>query len=160
MPENPAFLAAYLKTEGEKTTAFFASLTESQWQASVFTEGATWIVRNVLAHLLIAEASLPAMFANIRDGLPGMPEGFNFDASNAEQSQRAAALSPQELLEQYKIVRAKTIAFVTTLSADDLEKRGRHPFMGTTTLADMIKGVCIHNQIHLRDLRRILSSVQ
>ncbi|MGC1376820.1 MAG: DinB family protein [Anaerolineales bacterium] len=155
MPENPAFLAAYLKTEGEKTAAFFASLTESQWQAGVFTEGATWIVRNVLAHLLVAEASLPAMFANIRDGLPGMPEGFSFDASSAEQMQRAAALSPQELLEQYKIVRAKTIAFVTTLSADDLEKRGRHPFMGATTLADMIKGICIHNQIHLRDLSRI-----
>jgi hypothetical protein len=155
MPENPAFLAKYLKTEGEKVAVFFASLTEAQWQASVFTEGATWIVRNVLAHLLIAETSLPAMFANIRDGLPGTPEGFNFDAYTAEQVQRAAVLSTQELLEQYKTVRAKTIAFVTTLSADDLEKRGRHPFMGITTLAEMIKGICIHNEIHLRDLSRI-----
>ncbi len=156
MPETPAFLVERLKAEGEKTAAFFASLTDTQWQASVFTEGATWKVRNVLVHLIIAEKSIPGMFANIRDGLPGIPKGVNIEAYTADQIQAAATLSPDELIEQFRIGRANVAAFVATLSATDLEKRGRHPIMGITSLTEMIEGICIHNQIHIRDLGSIL----
>ena len=154
MPETPESLAERLNAEGEKTAAFFASLTDAQWQASVFTEGATWKVRNVLVHLTTSEKNIPSLFANIRDGVAGAPKSFNLEAYIAEQSQLAAALSSQELIEQFKAVRASVVAFVATLSAADLEKRGYHPVVGLTTLADMIEGICIHNQIHIRDLTR------
>lgn len=155
MPETPAFLAERLKTEGEKTAAFFESLADTQWQASVFSEGATWKVRNVLVHLVIAEKSIPSLLANIRDGVPGPPKDFNLDTYNAEQAQAAAALSSQELIAQFKTGRANVVAFVKTLSAADLEKRGRHPAMGLTTMADMLEGICIHNRIHIHDLSSI-----
>ncbi len=160
MPETPTFLAERLKAEGEKTVAFFASLTDAQWQSDVYTEGTTWNVRNLLAHFVMAEKSFVKLFANIREGGPGVPEGLDVDRYNARHQQETVALSPQELLEQFKIVRAAMIAWVAALSAADLEKCGRHPYLGVTTLAEMIKLTYRHNQTHLRDLRHTLSGGQ
>ncbi|MBI3739892.1 MAG: DinB family protein, partial [Chloroflexi bacterium] len=67
-------------------------------------------------------------------------------------------LSPQELLEQYKSVRTQMIAWVSGINDSDLDKTGRHPFLGVTTLREMVKMVYIHNQIHYRDLRKVLKA--
>ena len=48
---------------------------------------------------------------------------------------------------------AEMTAYVISLSDADLQKAGRHAFLGITTLAEMIKMVYRHNQIHYRDLR-------
>lgn len=156
MPETAAFLAQRLTSEGQKTIAFFDSLSDVQWQSTIYTEGATWSIRNVLAHFVMAEKSFMELLSNIRDGGPGAPEGFDIDRHNAGQQREAATLSPQELLEQFKTTRAGMAAWVADLSAADLEKRGRHPFLGVITLAEMIKAVYLHNQVHTRDLRRAL----
>lgn len=157
MPETPSFLAERLKTEGEKTAAFFASLTTDQWKSTVYTEGSEWTVRNVLAHFVTAEKGLFRLFANIREGGPGASEDFDIDRYNARQQEKTKEFTPQELLEQFKAVRAEVSAWVAELSETDLEKRGRHPFLGVTTLAEMIKMVYRHNQIHYRDLRKVVA---
>jgi uncharacterized damage-inducible protein DinB len=156
MPETPTFLAERLKTEGEKTAAFFASLTAEQWTAEVYTEGETWAVRNVLAHYVTAEKGFIQIFANIQAGGSGAPDDFDIDRYNASQQEKTRELTPAELLEQFIAVRAEMTAWVVRLNEADLEKRGRHPFLGQATLAEMVKMVYRHNQIHLRDLRKIL----
>jgi hypothetical protein len=60
------------------------------------------------------------------------------------------------LLEQFIAVRAEMTAWVAALTEADLEKQGRHPYLGQATLAEMIKMVYRHNQIHYRDLRKIV----
>jgi hypothetical protein len=79
MPETPAFLADRLKTEGDKTAAFFASLSADQWKSEVYTEGETWTIRNVLAHYVTAEKGFVKIFASIRAGGPGASEDFDID---------------------------------------------------------------------------------
>ena len=64
MPETPAFLAERLKTEGDKTAAFFAALTADQWKSKVYTEGETWTIRNVLAHYVTAEKGFVKIFSS------------------------------------------------------------------------------------------------
>lgn len=160
MPETPAFLAERLKTEGAKTANFFTSLTDAQWQADIYTEGTTWSARNVLAHFVMAEKSFIRLFANVRGGGPGVPEDFNINTYNANQQEKAGELSPQELLEQFTTVRAKMVAWVEGLDPGDLKKHGRHPFLGMTTLAEMIKMIYLHNQTHLRDVRRSIGLSQ
>ncbi len=156
MPETPAFLAERLITEGDKTVAFFASLTAEQWKSEVYTESEVWAVRNLLAHFVTAEQGFLSLFARVREGGPGVPADFDLDRYNASQQKKTLELSPAELLEQFKAVRAEMVAFVVSLSAADLEKTGRHPFLGDTTLAEMIKMVYRHNQIHYRDLRKVI----
>jgi hypothetical protein len=149
-------LAEKLKSEGERFVSIFTGLTDDQWQKQVYTEGATWTIRNVLAHFVTSERGLLKLFENIRQGGAGTSEDFSIDRYNAAMQARTKEATPQELLEQYKTTRAESVAWTSALSEADLDKQGRHPFLGVTTLREMIKMLFLHNQLHYRDMKRIL----
>ncbi len=149
-------LAQKLKSEGEKVEAFFGGLTDDQWKKEVYTEGSVWTIRNILSHLMTSERAFVKLFENIRQGGPGATEDFVVDRFNASQQEKTKELTSAELLDQYKTVRARMIEWVSGISDSDLEKTGRHPFLGVATLREMLKMVYIHNQTHYRDLRRVL----
>jgi hypothetical protein len=149
-------LAEKLKSEGEKFVTFFSGLTEEQWNSSVYTEGETWTLRNVLSHFVTSERGLVKLFERIRTTGEGATEDFSIDRYNAAQQQKTKDLTSSELLEQYKEVRANTVAWVTGLKDEDLEIKGRHPFLGETVIREMIKMLYIHNQTHYRDVKRTM----
>ena len=149
-------LADKLQSEGEKFYTLFAGLTDDQWQAKVYTEGETWTLRNVLSHFVTSERGLVKLFERIRQSGEGSPDDFSIDRYNAAQQQKTKDISPQELLEQYKMVRADSIAWTLSISETDLEKQGRHPFIGMTTIREMIKMLYLHNQLHYRDMKKVL----
>jgi uncharacterized damage-inducible protein DinB len=149
-------LADKLRSAGEKYYLLFAGLTDEQWNAEVYTEGETWTIRNVLSHFVTSERGLVKLFEQIRLGGAGASDDFSIDRYNASQQEKTRELSPQELLEQYKAVRADSIAWTLSLAESDLEKQGRHPFLGMTTIREMIKMLYLHNQIHYRDMKKVL----
>jgi len=149
-------LADKLQSEGEKFFALFAGLTDDQWQKEVYTEGETWTIRNVLAHFVTSERGLVKLFERIRNTGEGSPDDFSIDRYNASQQQKTKGISPQELLEQYKAVRSDSVAWILSHEEADLERQGRHPFLGMTTLREMIKMLYLHNQIHYRDMKKVL----
>lgn len=151
-----AELAEKLKAEGEKTTAVFADLGDEQWHREVYTEGTTWTIRNILAHFVTSERGLVKLFEQIRQGGAGSPDDFSIDRYNAAMQERTKGATPGELLEQYRQVRADSIAWVSGLQESDLEITGRHPFLGETVIREMIKMLYIHNLTHLRDMKRAI----
>lgn len=151
-----AQLAQKLTSEGEKLTAFFESLDEQQWKAEVYTEGSIWTIRSILAHLVTSESAFVKLFASIREGGPGVSEDFSIDRYNSRQQEKTSHLSIRELLANYRTVRAEMVSLVSALEDKELEKIGRHPFLQMTSLREMIKMVYVHNQIHYRDLKRVL----
>src|SRR5512147_208741 len=132
-------LAEKLKTEGDKFAAYFSGLDADQWQCQVYTEGTTWTIHNVLSHFVTSERGLVKLFERIRQGGEGAADDFSIDRYNAAMQERTKEATPQELLEQYKEVRANAIAWVLGLNEDELEITGRHPFLGHTAIRDMIK---------------------
>ena len=158
MPDTSASLAAKLQIEGEKVHAFFAVLTAEQWAVPVYTEGEGWTPRSILAHLVTAERGFLKLFETVRQGGTGASEDFSIDRFNASQQEKTRGLSPADLLAQYAAVRAEMAAYVATLSDDDLATRGRHPAMGISTLAEMVKMLYLHNNMHLRDIRLALAT--
>lgn len=151
-------LAEKLKKEGEKIVSVFSGLTDDQWQTEVYTEGSAWTIRNVLAHFVTSERGLLKLFEKIRQGDAGSPADFSIDRYNAAMQERTRGMSPQELLEQYKDVRASAIAWVEGLQDAELEITGRHPFLGHTVLREMIKMLYIHNLTHYRDMKKALKA--
>ena len=149
-------LADKLSSEGEKFYALFAGLSDDQWSAEVYTEGEAWTLRNVLAHFVTSERGLVKLFERIRQTGEGSPDDFSIDRYNAAQQQKNRDVSPQDLLEQYKAVRADSIAWTLSIAESDLEKQGRHPFIGMTTIREMIKMLYLHNQLHYRDMKKVL----
>ncbi|HMZ42210.1 MAG TPA: DinB family protein [Anaerolineales bacterium] len=149
-------LAEKLKTEGEKYIEFFSAMNEALWQQEVYTEGEMWTVRNVLSHFVTSERGLVKLFEQIRQGGTGAADDFSIDRYNASQQAKTKDLSPSELLEQYKEVRANSVKWVSGLKDEELEIKGRHPFLGETVLREMVKMLYIHNQLHFRDLKKAL----
>src|SRR6266511_6410950 len=109
-------LAEKLKLEGEKFVAIFTGLKDDQWQMEVYTEGTTWTIRNVLSHFVTSERGWIKLFEQIRQGGAGSSDDFSIDRYNAAMQERTKELTPQELLEQYKQVRANSIAWVSGLN--------------------------------------------
>jgi hypothetical protein len=155
---EPNELAEKLKSEGERFVSIFTGLTDDQWQQEVYTEGATWTIRNVLAHFVTSERGLLKLFENVRQGGPGAADDFSIDRYNAAMQARTQEAPPQELLEQYKSIRAESVTWTSGLSEADLEKQGRHPFLGMTTIREMVKMLYIHNLTHYRDIKKALKT--
>ena len=149
-------LVEKLKAEGDRFTAIFSDLTDEQWEQEVYTEGTTWTIRNILSHFVTSERGLIKLFEQIRQGGAGAADDFSIDRYNAAMQDRTKNLSPQELLEQYKQIRANSIAWVSGLKDEELEITGRHPFLGQTTIREMIKMLYIHNLTHYRDMKKSL----
>lgn len=149
-------LADKLRSEGDKFATLFAGLSDDQWRAEIYTEGETWTTRNVLAHFVTSERGLVKLFEQICLGGAGSPDDFSIDRYNAAQQQKTRDLTPQQLLEQYKEIRENSVAWTLSLSEPDLDKQGKHPFLGMTSLREMIKMLYLHNQIHYRDMKKVL----
>lgn len=150
-------LAQKLKSEGDKFVDIFSGLTDDQWKTSVYTEGGLWTIRNVLSHFVTSERGLLKLFEQIRQGGAGASDDFSIDRYNAAQQQKTMNLNPIELLGQYKEVRANSVKWVLGLGEEELEIIGRHPFLGVTAVREMIKMLYIHDQIHYRDLKKVIS---
>jgi hypothetical protein len=156
MSDTPERLAQRLLTEGEKTGAFFAGLSDVQWDTPVYTEGSIWKARQILAHFVTTEISMTRLIENIAAGGPGSPEDFDIDRFNERKVTQLKDSTIDELLRQFEDTRQRTAQVVSSLDIAALTKIGRHPFLGPAALTDIIKLVYRHNQIHLRDIRRTL----
>lgn len=151
-----ADLTEKLRSEGEKIISVFSDITDEQWSQEVYTEGTTWTIRNVLSHFVTSERGLVKLFEQIRLGGDGAADDFSIDRYNAAMQARTKELTPQELLEQYKQIRANSIAWVAGLKEEELEIIGRHPFLQMTTIREMIKLLYIHNLTHYRDMKKAI----
>jgi hypothetical protein len=149
-------LVSRLEDEGQKTCVFFRELQPQDWDKQVYSEGARWRVHQVLAHFVEAEASVARLIAHVVSGGPGVPEDFDLNAYNDRKVARLDEQTPADLIDRFAELRALTIAMVGGFGPGDLEKTGRHPFLGVARVADMLKLMYRHNQIHQRDLRRLL----
>jgi hypothetical protein len=156
MTDTPSFLAERLQTEGEKTIAFFNALEDEKWNNSVYTENSIWTVRNILVHFVTTEQGFIQLFKDVIAGGKGAREDFDIDRFNAGQQVRMQDVSPRDLVVFFSNVRSEMITLVSGLTQDELSLQGRHPFLGSTTLCEMIKMVYRHNQIHHRDLRKAI----
>ena len=158
VPEYPILLAERLRIVGEKTTALFLTLSNGQWSKIIYTDHVEWTICDVLTHFVSTEISLLHLFDNINKGRFGTPVDFSIDKFNRKEVVELHIFSPHELLNKFILAREQMITWVSSLSELDLIKKGRHPFFGWTILAEMIKMVYLHNQIHCRDIQRVLNS--
>jgi hypothetical protein len=157
MPDTPTHLSERLLSEGHKTLEFFRALTSEQWGLTIYTEGSAWAVRDVLAHLVSAESGMTRLVESILSGGTGTPDDFDLNAYNERKVTGLKGVSTEDLLAQFATKRQKNAALVRHLSMDDLTRTGRHPWLGVATIADILKMMYRHNQIHQRDIRKAIN---
>ncbi len=156
MADTSEHLADRLRNEGQKTLEFFSNLAPEQLDLTVYTEGANWAVRQVLAHFVATEVGITLLVKNILAGGTGSPEDFNLNEYNERHVARLTGLSAGELMRKYAENREVSAKLVAEMSPDDLQRTGRHPFLGVAPVEDIIKMMYRHNQIHQREIRKVL----
>lgn len=156
MGEDPTILAEKLKREGAKIVNFFKSLDDAEWEKVIYTGDENWDIRNVLAHLVFSEKGFLFLIKGIIAGGEGSALDFNIDEHNSRKQKEYRDIAPNSLINLYVEYRNQMVDFVSSMKPEELDIIGRHPFLGRTTVEEMIKMVYLHNQIHFRDVRRIL----
>jgi hypothetical protein len=154
--ETPERLAERLASESQKTLEFFRALAPEQWDCVVYSQGPAWTARHLLAHFVSAEQAITRLIEDINSGGAGAPEDFDIDGFNATDVAEFVKHTPEELLVEFEQSRRACVSLVNKLLPADLSKNGRHPFLGRVAVEDIIKMLYRHDQIHLRDLRRLL----
>jgi uncharacterized protein (TIGR03083 family) len=158
MREGLERIESRLGSEARKVVAYFANLTDPQWDQQIYTTGSRWRTRHVLAHFVSAERSFAILLQIILAGGSGAPANFDIDEFNEREVSANETGELHRLLEEFSRAREQMVALARVMKAEDLDLRGRHPWLGQTSIGDMLKLVYRHNMIHMRDIRRALQS--
>ncbi len=145
-----------LKDEGDKLIALFESLTPDQWQQTLYTDGAIWTIKDLLAHQISAELKFVYYGRDILNGGEGAPEDFKINEFNNTEVASMIDRTQAQLLADMRSARQATIEFVDKIQDSDFDRKGRHPFFGMMTIDEMFKLIYRHNMMHTRDIRRAL----
>ena len=150
---NLELLLRRLTETGQATHDYFASLGVAELERPVFHEP-EWTARDMFAHLITTERAIRPLILAITRGDPGAPPGYDIDAANARLLEEMRELTIPDLLTAWASERAATVEAFRPLDVSALERRGRHPFLGETTVDDMIQLMYRHEMLHARDVRR------
>jgi hypothetical protein len=136
-----------------RTQQVLGSLAPELWAQTVYEEPAVWQVRDLLAHFLSAEEKLLELARSVAAGEEGAPAGFDYDAFNAAEQERLKGRSAEALLPALDEARRATLAWLSTVSDDELDRVGRHPALGEVTVETMVTAIYGHQLLHMRDLQ-------
>jgi hypothetical protein len=117
--------------------------------------GETWTVFEVLGHVIHADQTdwMPRVRTILEHG-----ESRPFTPFDRE-GQRHLGGSLSERLDQFARVRAEQLAALRSLdlTESDLDRRGRHPSLGSVTLSQLLATWAAHDLTHLHQISRIMA---
>jgi len=131
------------------------ALTDEQLQTPIISEGQTWNVLDIVAHLLENERAMSIHVHKIRQGKETVPENFDLDQWNAGLKKRVGDTPPlEQLLEDLAQTRAKTLEVLESIKDDEWELQGRHPLRGKITVEQYYETIAGHDSWHTKDIKK------
>lgn len=158
MPDTQEHLAGRLANDGQRSIEFFTGLSPFDWEVLVYTDKQNWTVSQILAHFVSAESGNLKLIQDILAGGEGVSSNFDIDRFNDRALASYPTIDPARLLEDFVSQRKITVSFVQDFQPGDLLLVGRHPFLGLAPVGEIIKLIYRHNQIHIRDIRKVLET--
>ena len=121
-------------------------------------EGAkSWTPFDIVGHLIHGERT--DWMARARIILQyGESRGFDpFDRQAQERESQGKSIN--ELLDEFARLRAENLDALRALNLQtaDFDRRGRHPALGSVTLAQLLSTWAVHDLTHLHQLSRVLA---
>lgn len=155
MEQNLQYTTALLSRTPVALNALLRDLPEV-WVLSNEGEN-TWSAFDVVGHLIHGERTdwLPRVKRILEFG-----ENRPFDPFDREaQKQESQGKSIEQLLEEFAGLRAANLAELQALhlSEEQFKVRGRHPGLGSVTLAELLATWAAHDLTHLHQIARIMA---
>lgn len=119
--------------------------------------GESWGPQVVVAHLLNGERVdwMPRVRMVLESG-----EGREFEPFDRwGYKTESAGKSLEKLLDEFARVRAENLCELEALKLrrQDLDRRGRHPALGTVTLSQLLATWAVHDLTHLHQISRVMA---
>lgn len=117
----------------------------------------TWSAFDVVGHLIHCERT---------DWMPRARIVLEFGESRAfgpfdrwGHVQECQGKSLEQLLDEFSRLRAENLTELRELNLRqvDLERRGRHPALGTVTLSELLAAWAVHDLTHLHQISRVMA---
>jgi len=156
MTELREHIRQRLAAEGEHCLQFFRSLQPGDWETGIYTEGASWTTRQVLAHFVVTERALRTLIEQAISGTGGVAQDFDIDRFNETQVGLLDGETPSRLLEYFRDERSLTLQLLEGLEPQQLNGQAHHPYFGMMYISQLLKWAYQHARVHLRDIRRQL----
>jgi len=116
----------------------------------------TWSPHDILGHLIVGERT--DWMVRARLILEGEARPFApFD--RFAQLKEGAQKSLEQLSQDFTRARTENLAALQALNLqpEDLQRRGRHPRLGTVTLSQLLATWAVHDLTHLHQLSRVMA---
>jgi hypothetical protein len=140
-----------LRAHYETFSAFLTELDDAQWNQPVGEEKYT--ARQTVAHLAGAAKSMTRMGQNWAAGKDNtLRPDFDLNFFNARQQEKRAHMSNAELLQEWREAQDGVIAFMETLTPEDLTKHGEHPTAKHISLLQLFTVITTHEADHMRQV--------
>jgi hypothetical protein len=126
----------------------------ADWERPVQAVEAGWTVKQVLLHLATSENGQLATGNAIAAGQPTVPDDFDLNRYNRRQIEKNQARQPPEILFGMAESRRKLLAFLDEVSAEDLDKRGKHGRGDVISLEQLFYRIGEHEAEHTAEIKQ------
>ncbi len=128
-------------------------LTEAQMNVPV-GEG-HYSGKGILAHLAGAERGMTELVRRMVAGeQPRLRPDFDLNRYNTRHQEKRAGMTIAQLRTELAATRQDLLAFMETLTPQDLEKRGDHPLYKDATVKQVLEIIPAHELEHTQQLQR------
>lgn len=123
-----------------------------RWETRVYSDGLQWTVRQLVAHLADAEKGHLNMAMGAVEGKDTIPEDFDIERYNASRTRKNAEKTVEESRESLAASREALNEWLFTLSAEQLNRKGRHATLRMMTVEQILRTNALHERMHTNDL--------
>ncbi len=163
-PASVSDLRSKLIVERTKLLQAFADLTPADLLR--VDPGQDWSIRDLIAHVAVSEQvnvefaqkmlteDEPAQLAAMATRFPDYPGEFQLDKFNAWMLARTREQTLEAAIAALHGAREKTLAWLDTLSPEQLGRTGVHAAWGPLTVAEILRVLALHDKMHAADIRK------
>jgi uncharacterized damage-inducible protein DinB len=156
LSERKHLIHDHLLRTREELLEVIGQLQLSDWDRAVQSVEGGWTVKQALLHIATSENGQILTGKAIAAGQPTVPDDFDLNRYNRRQVEKNQARQPPEILFGMAESRQKLLAFLDEVSAEDLEKRGKHGRGDVISLEQLFYRVGEHEAEHTAEIKRAL----
>ena len=140
----------------EELLEVIGQMETADWERPVQATEGGWTVKQVLLHLAMSESGQINAGKAIAAGQPTVPDDFDLNRYNNRQVEKNKDKQPPEILFSMAESRQKLLAFLDEVSAEDLDKHGKHGRGDVISLEQLFYRIGEHEAEHTAEIKQAL----
>ena len=156
LSERKHLIHDHLNHTREEVLAVVGQLHPEDWDKVVQSDEGGWTVKQLMLHLSTAEPGQIRTGQAIVAGQPTVPDDFDLDRYNKRQIEKNQTKLPPEILFSLAESRQKLLAFLEQVSAEDLDKRGKHGRGDVISVEQLFYRIGEHEAEHALQMQQAL----